>query len=209
MAPGLCRCVTRAFPRTGETQYAAPMNSRTVAAALVLALVGCGGGKGADSPGTCPDGTVLKGSDCVPDDSSSSSASSGGTAAKKDDDDSAPSSGGGGGAGGDSSASGGKTGYDKELVEVELKRAGRQVKGNCGGATDEEGKASGPWGSTKASVVLGRNGHVKQVTVPSPFDGKPVGLCIVHAFEKIQFPPYAGSSDVVVDWDVEVPQPKH
>jgi hypothetical protein len=185
------------------------MNSRTVAAALVLALVGCGGGKGADSPGTCPDGTVLKGSDCVPDDSSSSSASSGGTAAKKDDDDSAPSSGGGGGAGGDSSASGGKTGYDKELVEVELKRAGRQVKGNCGGATDEEGKASGPWGSTKASVVLGRNGHVKQVTVPSPFDGKPVGLCIVHAFEKIQFPPYAGSSDVVVDWDVEVPQPKH
>jgi hypothetical protein len=56
--------------------------------------------------------------------------------------------------------------------------------------------------------VLGRNGHVKQVTIPSPYDGKPVGLCVVHAFQKIQFPPYAGSTDVVLDWDIEITQPK-
>jgi hypothetical protein len=189
-------------------------------AALVLALFGCGGGgKGADSPGTCPEGTVLKGSDCVPSDDSSSSSSSsdsssGSTASKKHDDD--DSSGGGGGGGGGASSggagggdsAGGKTDYDKDAVDVQLKRAARQVKGNCGAATDESGQATGPWGSTKVSVVLGRNGRIKQVTIPSPYDGKPVGLCVVNAFKKIQFPPYAGSSDAMIDWDVEIMQPK-
>ncbi len=102
----------------------------------------------------------------------------------------------------------GSTPYDKDAVEAQLKRAARQVKSGCGSASDDEGQRTGPWGSTKASVVLGRNGHVKQVTVPSPYDGKPVGVCVINAFKKIQFPPYAGSSDVVIDWDIEIVQPK-
>jgi len=93
-------------------------------------------------------------------------------------------------------------------VEAQLKRAARQVKSGCGSASDDEGHQTGPWGTTKASVVLGRNGHIKQVTVPSPYDGKPVGVCVINAFKKIQFPPYAGSSDVVLDWDIEIVQPK-
>lgn len=179
--------------------------------ALLLAVAGCGGGKGADSPGTCPEGTVLKGADCVPSDDSSSSGSSsassdsasgGSSSSAKDDDDSSSSS---------SSApasSGGSTPYDKDAVEAQLKRAARQVKSGCGTASGDDGQATGPWGSTKASVVLGRNGHVKQVTVPDPYNGKPVGDCVINAFKKIQFPPYAGPSDVVVDWDVELVQPK-
>jgi hypothetical protein len=104
--------------------------------------------------------------------------------------------------------SGGKPPYDEDAVEVQLKRAARQIRANCGSATDEEGKAAGPWGSATVSVVLGRNGHVKGVTVPPPYDGKPVGVCVVHAFEKIWFPPYAGSSDVSVDRDVQIVAPK-
>ncbi len=46
------------------------------------------------------------------------------------------------------------------------------------------------------------------MTVPAPYDGKPVGECVVHAFEKLLFPPYAGSSDATVEWDVEIVQPK-
>jgi hypothetical protein len=95
------------------------------------------------------------------------------------------------------------------MVEGALRRAALQIKANCGSATDDEGKATGPWGSTKASVTIGRNGHIAQVTVPSPYDGKPVGNCVVNAFKKIQFPPYAGSADSVVEWDVEIVQPKH
>ena len=111
----------------------------------------------------------------------------------------------------DASVSGGnnETGaFDKEAVESQLKRGARQIKANCGAATDEEGSKKGPWGKTRASIVLGRNGHVRKVTLPDPYEGKPVGDCVVHAFEKLLFPPYAGSSDVTVEWDVELVQPK-
>jgi hypothetical protein len=94
-------------------------------------------------------------------------------------------------------------------VEAELKRAARQVKANCGSASDEDGKKNGPWGKTSAAVTLGRNGHVKQVSLSSEYEGKPVGECVVHAFQKIQFPPYAASSDVTVNWDIELVPPKH
>ncbi len=183
-----------------------------VAAALVGA---CGGGsKPADSPGTCPEGTVLRGSDCMPasdspasdpDAKMPSSSSAPATKSASTDEDhpasAAPSS--------DSAGSSGKVPYDRDSVEVELKRGARQVKANCGSATDDDGQAKGPWGRTKASITLGRNGHIKAVTVPAPFDGTPVGLCVVHAFDKIQFPPYANPSDVTVDWDIDVVQPKH
>jgi hypothetical protein len=162
---------------------------------------------------------VLKGEDCLPSDDSSSSGSSGKSSDKDPDEDSSPSSGPSSSSSSSSSASsgsstssasaGGPTPYDKDAVEAQLKRAARQVKAGCGSASDDEGHQTGPWGSTKASVVLGRNGHVKQVTVPSPYDGKPVGVCVVNAFKKIQFPPYASGSDVVVDWDIEIVQPKH
>lgn len=184
--------------------------------AMLLAVAGCGGGgKGADSPGTCPEGTVLKGEDCVPGDDSSSSGSGGsssGKSAKSDDDDSSSSSSSASSSSSSSdtssASSGGSTPYDKDAVEAQLKRAARQVKSGCGSASGDDGQQTGPWGSTKASVVLGRNGHVKQVTVPDPYNGKPVGDCVINAFKKLIFPPYAGSSDVVVDWDVEIVQPK-
>jgi hypothetical protein len=165
---------------------------------------------------------VLKGDDCLPsDDSSSSSSSSSGKsgAKEKDPDEDMPSSSStsstsssssstSSGSSTSSAPSSGPTPYDKDAVDAQLKRAARQVKAGCGSASDDEGQRTGPWGKTTASVVLGRNGHVKQVTVPSPYDGKPVGVCVINAFKKIQFPPYAGSSDVVVDWEIELVQPK-
>ncbi len=186
------------------------METRTVALLgtllCTLALAGCGGG--AKAPANCPDGTVLKGTDCVPDDSSSSSddssSGSSGSSGKSGGDNG---SGGGAAGGGDSTASSGSTPYDRDAVEVQLKRAARQVKSACGGATDDSGQATGPWGQTKASVTLGRNGRVKAVSVPSPYDGKPVGICAVHAFQKLIFPPYAGSADATIDWDIEIVQP--
>jgi hypothetical protein len=173
-------------------------------AVCIFALVGCGGQtKQADSPGTCPEGTVLRGSDCLP----------ASTEKEKDPDEMMPSGSSSHGGSDESSpspagASGANTPYDKDAVEAELKRAARSVKASCGASTDEDGQATGPWGTTKASITLGRNGHIKQVTVPPPYDGKPVGVCVVHAFEKIWFPPYAGSTDAVVEWDVDIVKPK-
>jgi hypothetical protein len=144
-------------------------------ACCIFAIIGCGGGKPAESPTTCPQGTALQGSDCLPTASAegpttptSASTSTSGElhdasqhAAAHDAEPSTPS---------DSQPP-----YDKDAVEAQLKRGARSVKANCGAATDEDGQANGPWGDTKASVTLGRNGHVKQVTVPAPFSGTPAG----------------------------------
>jgi hypothetical protein len=197
-----------AAPPLPEAWTAAPVGAMGLVFLLVCAACG-GGAKGADSPGNCPEGTVLNGSDCVPPSTGSSHASddSSSSSSSKDDAPSGrsaaapPSS--------DSPPSGSGTPYQKDAVEIELKRASRQIKANCGSATDDNGTASGPWGKTTAAVTLGRNGHIKEVSVPAPYSGQPEGDCAVNAFMKIQFPPYASSSDVILQWDIEFVKPKH
>lgn len=96
--------------------------------------------------------------------------------------------------------------YDKEATEVVLKRSARMVKENCGHAKGDDGKATGPWGKATVQVMLGANGHSKGVTVPAPYQGKPVGNCVEKAFANLTFPPWAGS-DTPVDWEVEIVDP--
>jgi hypothetical protein len=178
----------------------------------MLGLAACGGAaKPADTPGTCPEGSVLKGDDCVPQSTA---------AGKPTGDEDSPkgntkgeakhaSAASAGQSGGGDLETGGGGSYDKDAVEAQLRRAAKQVKDNCGSASDEEGNKGGPWGSTSAGIVLGRNGHVLEVKVPAPYSGKPVGDCVVNSFKRIQFPPYAGSSDATVSWDVQIVEPKH
>jgi hypothetical protein len=96
--------------------------------------------------------------------------------------------------------------YDRAALEVILARAARQVKSNCGAATDDNGVASGPWGKTTFSVKLGHNGHSKGGTIPAPYDGKPTGNCVVKAFTNLIYAPFAGD-DADVDWPVEMVKP--
>lgn len=96
--------------------------------------------------------------------------------------------------------------YDKEATDVPLKRAARQVKDNCGQAKDDNGKATGPWGKVTIQVMLGRNGHSKEVTVPPPYAEKPVGRCIEKAFTNLTFPPWAGA-DTQISQEVELVEP--
>jgi hypothetical protein len=103
------------------------------------------------------------------------------------------------------SASAGES-YDKEATDVVLKRAARQVKENCGHAKNEDGRLAGPWGTTRVTVTLGRNGRSKGASIPAPFEGTPTGKCAVQAFSNLTFPPFAGS-DVTLDWEVEIVKP--
>ena len=96
--------------------------------------------------------------------------------------------------------------YDKEHTDIVLARAARVVKDNCGQAKDSDGKAAGPWGTTKVSVQLGHNGHSVGATIPAPYDGKPTGKCAVQAFANLTFPPWSGP-DTTVDVDVEIVKP--
>ena len=99
-----------------------------------------------------------------------------------------------------------KTVYDKEAVEIDLKRAARQVLANCGAASDDQGKANGPWGKTTITVQLGHNGHSKGATMQAPFDGSPTGKCIFNSFNNLIYPPFAGG-DTTVEWEVESVKP--
>jgi hypothetical protein len=92
-------------------------------------------------------------------------------------------------------------------AEIALKRAARQAKANCGAAKDSDGKATGPFGKTTVNIVLGRNGHSKNVTLDSSFDGKPAGRCIMQAFTNLTYAPWAGA-DATTQWEVELVQPK-
>jgi len=194
--------------------------NRALLLSMSMFVLACGGGtdKPAEnaSSGDCPAGMVKEGGDCVaPEGQSgpgkSADMSSHGTSGSG----SSTSSSTGTSTSTSTSTTGGgttpaqeKTAYDRDAVEIVLKRAAGQVKSSCGAASDDTGKATGPWGQTKASIRLGRNGHVRGVDVPAPYTDKPVGTCIVHAFQNLVFPPYAAPADVTVDWDVELVKPK-
>lgn len=96
--------------------------------------------------------------------------------------------------------------YDKEATDVPLKRAARQVKENCGAAKDETGKATGPWGTVTIQIMLGHNGHSKEVTIPEPYADKAVGRCIKNAYTNLTFPPWSGP-DTQIQQEVELVEP--
>ncbi|HSQ64072.1 MAG TPA: hypothetical protein VLM85_12690 [Polyangiaceae bacterium] len=190
--------------------------TRHIVIVVALAAAACGGpDKPANSASAdCPPGTQKQGGDCVAPDEESGPGKGASLEAhgKSETGSGTGSSSGmatsGGGGGGTAAPAGAKTPYDKDAVEIVLRRAANQVKANCGAATDSDGKRLGPWGATKVSVTLGRNGHVRDVSIPSPYDDKPAGSCAIKAFENLIFPPYAAPTDSVVDWDVELVKPK-
>ena len=96
--------------------------------------------------------------------------------------------------------------YDKEATEVVVKRSARQVKENCGAAKDESGKAVGPWGKATIQIQLGHNGRSKGITVPAPYQGKPVGNCVEKAFANLTYPPWGGE-DAEISWEIELIDP--
>jgi len=58
----------------------------------IFLVCGCGGGKGANSPGECPEGTALQGSDCIPADAANEDQAPKRKPARKSDDGEATSS---------------------------------------------------------------------------------------------------------------------
>jgi hypothetical protein len=199
---------SRASPGSGAAVAGLATVARSAAASAfaAFALAACGGSaKPADAPGACPEGTVLTGDACLPD--PASAPKTGDSDSPKGNTGTSSTSSIGQSKGADTDT--GAASYDKDAVDAQLKRAAKQIKDNCGSASDEDGNKGGPWGSTTATVVLGRNGHVHEVTVPSPYSGKPVGDCVVNSFKKIQFPPYGGSTDATVSWDIQIVEPKH
>jgi hypothetical protein len=183
-----------------------PKMRRELGLLLVLA---CGGSnepaKNTTSSNDCPPGMTKEGGECVAPEGQGGPGKTPTTTTHTTNTGNTGSTGGTGG--GTPTESGGKVPYDKETVEMVMKRAANQVKSACGSASDENGKQNGPWGTTKIQVTLGRNGHVHGVTVPDRYADKPVGVCVQHAFQNLIYAPYAAPADVTIDWEVEIVKP--
>lgn len=97
--------------------------------------------------------------------------------------------------------------FDKKQAKMELQRATRSAESCPGVVYEQEGKEH-PRGATKVTITFQEDGTVKQASIPSPFDEKPVGECVLRAFKAVIVPPYVGG-DQIVDWDVDLKdQPK-
>ena len=64
--------------------------------------------------------------------------------------------------------------FDRKQVDLELKRATRSAE-SCPGVVAEEEKKEHPRGETRVSITFQEDGTVRQVAIPSPFDGTPIG----------------------------------
>jgi hypothetical protein len=93
--------------------------------------------------------------------------------------------------------------FDEKQTKMELARATRSAE-SCPGVVAEQEKKDHPRGDTRVSVTFQEDGTVRQVSIPSPFDGTPVGDCVIRAYKAIIIPPYEGGGDQIVDWDVSL-----
>jgi hypothetical protein len=93
--------------------------------------------------------------------------------------------------------------FDRKQVDLELKRATRSAE-SCPGVVAEMEKANEhPRGETKVSIHFQEDGTVRDISIPSPFDGTPLGDCVKRAYKAVIVPPYTGGEQIV-DWDVSL-----
>jgi hypothetical protein len=95
-----------------------------------------------------------------------------------------------------------KRAFDRNQTEMELKRATRSAE-SCPGVVAEQEKKDHPRGETRVSVTFQEDGTVRQISIPSPFDGTPVGDCVMRAYKSVIIPPYTGG-DQIIDWDLSL-----
>jgi hypothetical protein len=96
--------------------------------------------------------------------------------------------------------------FDKKQTKMELQRATMSAESCPGVVYEQEGKEH-PRGDFKATITFQEDGTVKQITIPAPFDGKPVGDCVMQAYKHVIVPPYTGGEQIV-DWDVSLKDKK-
>lgn len=92
--------------------------------------------------------------------------------------------------------------FDKKQVKMELQRATRSAESCPGVVHEQEGKDK-PRGETSVTITFQEDGTVKSVSIPSPFDGKPVGDCVIRAYKAVLVPPYTGG-EMIVDQKVNL-----
>jgi hypothetical protein len=104
---------------------------------------------------------------------------------------------------GDETDSEKKREFDKKQVNMELQRATRSAESCPGVVAGVETKDKRPRGDTRVTITFEEDGTVHSVSIPEPFDGTPVGDCVLRAYKAVIVPPYTGGEQIV-DWDLSL-----
>jgi hypothetical protein len=75
--------------------------------------------------------------------------------------------------------------------------AARSALNSAAGAAAGCGKPGGPKGRGKATVSFAPSGSVSSASIDGPFNGTPVGSCVLGAFRSARVPPFTGGSQSV------------
>jgi hypothetical protein len=89
--------------------------------------------------------------------------------------------------------------FDKKQTKLELQRATRSAETCVGVMTDKDT----PRGTGKVTLVFDNEGHVKSGTIAAPFEGTPIGKCVMNAYNAVIVPPYVGP-EATIDWEVDL-----
>lgn len=91
--------------------------------------------------------------------------------------------------------------FDQKQAEMELTRATRSAESCTGVVTDSKER-----GEATVSIVFNNDGAVSKATVSPPFDGTPLGDCIVNAYKNVIVPPFDESSHAM-PWELKLSDP--
>jgi hypothetical protein len=93
--------------------------------------------------------------------------------------------------------------FDQKQADMELKRATRSAASCPGVVAPQETKENKQRGSAHVTITFQEDGTVSSVNISSPFDGTPVGDCVLRAYKAVIVPPFVGGNQII-DWDVEL-----
>jgi hypothetical protein len=92
--------------------------------------------------------------------------------------------------------------FDEESANYELKRAALNAT-DCPNTFEKAQLGAYAPGNATVNVVFENNGSVKDVNVSSPYDGTPVGDCIIRAMGTVKVEPFKGP-EVPKSWELEL-----
>jgi len=92
--------------------------------------------------------------------------------------------------------------FDEDHAKHELKRATLNAS-DCPNTFEKSQLEGYQPGTAELQITFANDGSVKQATLSSPYEGTPVGDCVLRAINSVQVKLYQGD-EVTVAWKVEL-----
>jgi hypothetical protein len=96
--------------------------------------------------------------------------------------------------------------FDVEHAKHELKRATLNAS-DCPNTFEKSQLEGYQPGTAELQITFANDGSVSKATINSPYDGTPVGDCVLRAINSVQVRLYQGE-EVTVEWKVELAKAK-